>query len=70
MYPRCPPRVHGKKKTLLQPELLNILICSACGSAVREKGDAIECTACKRRYPIENGIPVMLVDRAEKPKKS
>lgn len=70
MYPRCPPRLHGKKKTLLQQELLNILICPACGSAVREKDDAIECTACKRRYPIENGIPVMLVDRAEKPKKS
>jgi uncharacterized protein YbaR (Trm112 family) len=36
---------------------------------VREKDNAIECTACKKRYPIENGIPVMLADRAEKPKK-
>ena len=58
-----------ERTTVLSPDLLNILICPACGSAVREKDNAIECTACKRRYPIENGIPVMLVDRAEKPKK-
>ncbi len=54
---------------MITPDLLNILICPACGAAVREKDNAIECTACKNRYPIENGIPVMLVDRAEKPKK-
>jgi len=53
----------------MNPEIINILICPACGSAVREKENVIECTACKNRYPIENGIPVLLVDRAEKPKK-
>ena len=53
---------------MLTPELLNILICPACGAAVREIENAIVCTHCKTRYPIQNGIPVMLVDRAEKPK--
>ena len=53
----------------MNADLLNILICPACGSAVREKDNAIECTECKRRFPIENGIPVMLVDRAQNPKK-
>jgi len=53
---------------VISQELLNILICPACGSALREKENALECTACKNRYPIENGIPVLLVDRAEKPK--
>jgi hypothetical protein len=53
----------------LNNELLNILICPACGSALREKDNVIECTACKNRYPIENGIPVLLVDRAEKAKR-
>jgi uncharacterized protein len=52
----------------MNPELLNILICPACGAALREKNNAIECTHCKNRYPIENGIPVMLVDRAQKAK--
>ena len=54
---------------MISPDLLNILICPACGSAVREKDDAIECASCKKRYPIENGIPVLLVDRAEKTEK-
>ncbi len=53
----------------MNQDLLNILVCPACGSAVREKDGAVECTACKKRYPIENGIPVMLVDRAQTPKK-
>ncbi|HUO57032.1 MAG TPA: Trm112 family protein [bacterium] len=57
-----------ERKHVISQELLNILICPACGSALREKENALECTACKNRYPIENGIPVLLVDRAEKPK--
>jgi uncharacterized protein YbaR (Trm112 family) len=52
----------------MNPELLNILICPACGSALRDKETAIECTACKSRFPVENGIPVLLVDRAQKAK--
>lgn len=53
---------------MVSPDLLNILICPACGSAVREKDGAVECAACRKRYPIEDGIPVMLVDRAQNPK--
>jgi hypothetical protein len=53
---------------VISPELLNILICPACGSAVRETNEAIVCTACRNQYPIENGIPVLIVDRAKKAK--
>jgi uncharacterized protein len=53
----------------INPELLNILICPACGSALREKENALQCTECKNIYPIEDGIPVLLADRAQKPKK-
>ncbi len=52
----------------MNPELLNILICPACGSSVREKDNSIECTDCKNRYPIIDGIPALIVERAEKPK--
>ena len=52
---------------MLSQDLINILICPACGAAVRDKEVAIECTECKNRYPVEDGIPVMLVDRAQKP---
>jgi uncharacterized protein YbaR (Trm112 family) len=51
---------------VISQDLINILICPACGAAVREKENAIECTDCKNRYPVEDGIPVMLVDRATK----
>lgn len=54
---------------MIASDLLNILICPNCGSALRDQNSALECTACHYRYPVENGIPVMLVDRAEKPKK-
>jgi uncharacterized protein YbaR (Trm112 family) len=53
-----------REGNVLPQDLVNILICPACGAAVREKENAIECTDCKNRYPIEDGIPVMLVDRA------
>lgn len=52
----------------MNPELLNILICPSCGSALREKENTLECTECKKRYPIENGIPVLLADRGQKNK--
>ncbi|MGH7739450.1 MAG: Trm112 family protein [bacterium] len=54
---------------MINPDLMNILICPSCGSALRDKETHIECTACKNRFPIENGIPVLMVDRAEKNKR-
>jgi uncharacterized protein YbaR (Trm112 family) len=34
---------------------------------VREEGDRLICSACGRRYPVRDDIPVMLVDEAELP---
>jgi hypothetical protein len=50
---------------MLDDELMKILICPACKSDVRLDGEKIVCTKCHRRYPIRNGIPVMLIDEAE-----
>lgn len=52
---------------MLPEELLNILACPVCHQAVREVGEHIVCTGCGRRYPIRDGIPVMLVDEADPP---
>ena len=48
--------------------LLSILACPACQADVVEKDDKIACTnaKCALKYPIREGIPVMLVDEAEK----
>lgn len=52
---------------MIDKELLDILACPACKADVFLKEDRIICTACKRRYPIREGIPVMLIDEAEGP---
>jgi uncharacterized protein len=53
----------------VDPELLEILICPNCRGDVDyvEAEDVIVCTSCGYRYPVRDGIPVMLIDEAEKP---
>ena len=56
---------------MIDKELLDILACPACKSPVWLEGDRIVCTApaCGLRYPVRDGIPVMLVEEAEKPER-
>ncbi len=51
-------------------ELLEILACPACKSKVRLESDRLVCSAsqCGLRYPIREGIPVMLIEEAQKPR--
>lgn len=51
---------------MIDQELLKILACPACRGEVELKSEKIVCLKCGRRYPVKNGIPVMLVDEAEK----
>ena len=55
----------------IRKELLEILACPACDDrpSVEIKDGAIHCPKCGRLYPIENGVPIMLVDRAKAPEK-
>jgi uncharacterized protein YbaR (Trm112 family) len=50
----------------IDPELLDILACPHCKTAVTlvKDGTALKCGACKRVYPINDDIPVMLIDEA------
>ena len=54
---------------MIDKDLLEILACPACHAPVRQEGERILCTAagCGLRYPVRDGIPVMLVEEAEKP---
>jgi uncharacterized protein YbaR (Trm112 family) len=51
----------------LPEELMEILACPNCHSAVVEQNDELRCTGCGLRYPIRDGIPVMLVEEAHRP---
>lgn len=59
----------------LSPQLLAILVCPKCKGALTyregDQGDqggqgdrVLDCPVCKLRYPVRDGIPVMLVDEA------
>lgn len=54
---------------MLNKELLEVLACPKCKQNVSEEGDWIVCLSptCRLRYPIKDGIPIMLVDQAVKP---
>lgn len=47
--------------------LLSILACPACRRSLEVSGATLRCTQCGRRYPVRDGIPVMLVDEALPP---
>ncbi|MDR5683640.1 MAG: Trm112 family protein [Armatimonadota bacterium] len=49
----------------LDPELIELLACPVCKAPVRSEDDRLVCTLCGRRYPVRDGIPVMLVEEAE-----
>ena len=50
----------------LSPKLLEILVCPKCKGALeyREAEQALLCHACGLRYPVRDGIPIMLLDEA------
>lgn len=52
---------------MLSNELLNILACPACkgGVVALDEGRALVCPACGLRFPVRDGIPVMLLEEAE-----
>ena len=52
---------------MIDPKLLEILACPACKTEVKLEGDRLVCVKCGRRYPVRDGIPVMLIEEAESP---
>jgi len=54
---------------MIDQELLKILACPACKSPVKLDGERIICqsASCGLRFPVRDGIPVMLIDEAERP---
>ncbi len=53
---------------MLKKELLEILACPKCKGELEydEKGQKLICRKCRLAYRIEDDIPVMLIDEAEK----
>ncbi|MBI2679041.1 MAG: Trm112 family protein [Candidatus Koribacter versatilis] len=52
---------------MLPKELLEVLVCPACRAPLEFRQDRqdFRCAACKRVYPVRDGIPILLVDEAK-----
>ena len=58
----------GGSQGMIDKELLEILACPVCKSQVTLQDERIVCCSCGRRYPIRDGIPVMMASEAEPPR--
>jgi uncharacterized protein YbaR (Trm112 family) len=50
---------------VIDEKLLKILTCPFCKNNVILKDNTIICVQCQRKYPIKDGIPVMLMEEAQ-----
>jgi uncharacterized protein YbaR (Trm112 family) len=57
---------------MIDKELLEILVCPKCKSDIvyDEAAERLICqnAECGLRYPVRDGIPIMLIDEAEDPR--
>ena len=53
--------------SLIDPGLAEVLVCPVDKSELEEDTSAelLVCTECGRRYPVRDGVPIMLVEEAE-----
>jgi hypothetical protein len=57
----------GPRQPVIDQALLAILACPACHASVSETEGALVCGGCGRRYPIRDGIPIMLIQESVLP---
>jgi uncharacterized protein YbaR (Trm112 family) len=52
---------------MLSHDLLNVLVCPVCKRAVAilDVNQGLVCRPCGLKFPIRDGIPIMLLDEAE-----
>jgi uncharacterized protein YbaR (Trm112 family) len=50
----------------LSPDLLDLLVCPQCKGDLeyRTQPEVLVCPACRLVFPVEDDIPIMLIDEA------
>lgn len=55
--------------TAIPPKIRQLLVCPRCRGELLDEvalgQKALVCPACRVRYPVERGIPILIVERAE-----
>jgi len=51
---------------MISQDLLEILVCPVCKKplTVKENGESLKCSQCRRLYPVRDNIPILLIDEA------
>ena len=56
---------------MMLKQMLDILVCpvAECRRPLKLSADesSLQCTGCRRIYPIRDGIPILLIDQAQMP---
>lgn len=50
----------------LPDEILRLLACPGCRGRLIENGESLRCPSCALKFPVRQGIPVLLLSEAEK----
>ena len=52
---------------MLDPQLLEILVCPKCKGELEYQTDppSLICHSCRLRYEVRDGIPILLIDEAQ-----
>jgi uncharacterized protein YbaR (Trm112 family) len=59
----------GNDASAIAPWLLSLLACPVDHGEILVAGSALVCQRCGRRYPVRNGVPVMMPSEAEEEQK-
>lgn len=53
--------------SIIEESLAEVLVCPVDKADLTEdvEGGRLVCTTCGRRYPVRDGIPIMLIEEAE-----
>jgi uncharacterized protein YbaR (Trm112 family) len=54
------------QEPLMDDAMLRLLVCPACHAALTmPSADSLLCTGCGRRYPVRDGLPVLIAVAAQ-----
>lgn len=59
--------MNGRAKAVIDDQVLKVLVCPVTREPLRREGDWLVGLRWGLRYPIRDGIPLMVVDEAQLP---